>query len=98
VELAGQSFKWEAIVTQFVPNQALGWKSVSGPKHSGRIAFAPLERDTLVHVQMNYAPPLGRASAVVAPIEEQLEAYVEEALRQFKSSMETASRSEFATG
>src|SRR5215471_13433589 len=50
--------EWEAEITQFVPYQAIGWKSLSGPKHSGRITFSQIGEDTLVHVQMNYAPPI----------------------------------------
>jgi uncharacterized membrane protein len=88
MELAGQSFAWDAVVTQFIPQQALGWKSLSGPKHSGRITFSPLRQDTQMHVQMNYAPPLGRASAMMSPMEEQLESYVEHALHEFKASLE----------
>jgi len=98
VELAGRSFAWDAVVTQFIPLQALGWKSLSGPKHSGRITFSPLRADTLLQVQMNYAPPLGRASAIMAPIEEQLEGYVEHALHEFKASMEKGSQEQQATG
>jgi uncharacterized membrane protein len=85
IELAGQIFAWDAVVTQFIPQQALGWKSLSGPKHSGRITFSPLQHDTLLHVQMNYAPPLGRASAMMA---EQLADYVEHSLHEFKASLE----------
>jgi uncharacterized membrane protein len=88
--VAGRQFAWDAMVTQFIPPEAIGWKSVSGPKHTGRISFSPLAGDTLVHVQMNYAPPLGRASGVLAPIEEQLESYVEHALHEFKASLEKA--------
>ena len=98
VEVAGQSFAWDAVVTQFIPLQALGWKSLSGPKHSGRISFAPLREDTLLHVQMNYAPPLGRASAIMAPVEEQLASYVEHALHEFKASIEKGSGEQQATG
>jgi uncharacterized membrane protein len=98
IELAGQSFAWDAVVTQFLPLQALGWKSLSGPKHSGRVTFSPLREDTLLHVQMNYAPPLGRASAIIAPIEEQLESYVEHALHEFKASIEKGSQEQQATG
>jgi len=59
IEIAGQQLAWDAIVTQFIPNEAIGWKSISGPKHTGRMPFSPLANDTLIHVQMNYAPPLG---------------------------------------
>jgi uncharacterized membrane protein len=98
IEIAGQQFAWDAIVTQFIPNEAIGWKSISGPKHTGRIAFSPLGNDTLIHVQMNYAPPLGRASGLLAPIENQLASYVEHALREFKQGLEATGTSRRATG
>src|SRR6266567_2692118 len=53
----GRIFQWQAEVTQVIPNQVIGWKSVGGSRHSGRITFAPIGNDTLVHVQMNYIPP-----------------------------------------
>jgi len=98
IEIAGQQLAWDAIVTQFIPNEAIGWKSISGPKHTGRIAFSPLANDTLIHVQMNYAPPLGRASGLLAPIENQLGSYVEHALRDFKEGLEAAGAQRRATG
>lgn len=98
LEIAGQEFSWEAMVTQFIPNQAIGWKSTSGPKHTGRINFSPLGDDALLHVQMNYAPPLGRASGILAPVETQLEGYVEHALHEFKASLEKRGAPEKATG
>lgn len=61
---------------------------MSGPKHSGRINFARLGNDTLVHVTMNYAPPLGRLGRLLAPVTDHLESKIEEALRDFKRSLE----------
>ena len=59
VRLNGRTLEWDAELTQNIPNQALGWKSLNGPKHTGRINFSPLGRDTVVHVVMNYGPPGG---------------------------------------
>jgi len=98
IEIAGQQFAWDAIVTQFIPDEAIGWKSVSGPKHTGRITFSPLRDDTQLHVQMNYAPPLGRASGLLVPIRSQLESYVEHALHEFKAALETTGARQRATG
>jgi uncharacterized membrane protein len=84
----GKEFSFDAETTQFLPNEAIGWKSVSGPKHSGRINFARLGNDTLVHVAMNYAPPLGRFGRLLAPITDHLESYIEFALRDFKHALE----------
>lgn len=88
VRIDGKEFSFDAQTTQFLPNEAIGWKSVSGPKHSGRINFARLGRDTLVHVAMNYAPPLGRFGRLLAPITDHLESYIELALREFKHTLE----------
>jgi uncharacterized membrane protein len=88
VEVAGREFAFEAETTQLIPNEAIGWKSVSGPKHTGRVNFAKLGEDTLVHVTMNYHPPLGRLGRLLAPLEKHLERAVEESLRDFKEATE----------
>jgi uncharacterized membrane protein len=99
MEIDGRPFGFQAVTSQLIPNQAIGWKSVSGPKHSGRINFAKLGKDTLVHVSMNYAPPLGRFGRLLSPITDHLESQIEEALRDFKRSLEgsSATRREFET-
>jgi uncharacterized membrane protein len=84
----GHIFQWEAEVTQVIPNQVIGWKSTEGSKHSGRITFAPIGHDTLVHVQMNYVPPTVLARPVLAAISGRIEGYVEQALRDFKNEIE----------
>lgn len=86
--LDGKDFEWEAELVQYVPGQAIGWKSVRGPKHTGRITFAPLGNDTLVQVTMNYAPPLGIFSRALAPLSEHLEDFIDRVLRDFKASLE----------
>jgi uncharacterized membrane protein len=88
VNIAGRHFEWEAELEQFIPNQSLGWKSISGPKHTGRINFSPLGNDTLVHVTMNYAPPMRLLRPVLSPMVGNLEGYIEKALRDFKASLE----------
>src|ERR1051325_3142399 len=42
VSIDGRAFEWDAQITQTVPNESLGWKSLNGPHHTGRISFAPL--------------------------------------------------------
>jgi len=93
VLIDGKEFSFDAETTQLLPNEAIGWKSVSGPKHSGRINFARLGNDTLVHVAMNYAPPLGRFGRLLAPITDHLESYIELGLREFKHALEGNKRS-----
>ena len=87
-QIDGRPFAFNAVTSQLIPNQAIGWKSIRGPKHSGRINFARLGNDTLVHVTMNYAPPLGRLGRLLAPVTDHLESKIEEALRDFKRSLE----------
>ena len=85
----GRQAEWDAQLIHRQRNEELGWKSVSGPKHTGRITFSPIGPDTLVHVRMNYAPP-GRLLAVVAgpSVKDRLEFAIDRALRDFKESLE----------
>jgi uncharacterized membrane protein len=88
VDTGGKSSRWEAETVQFIPNEAIGWKSISGPKHTGRISFSPLGDQTIVHVTMNYASPLGRFSMLASPATDAMTTAINEALRDFKASLE----------
>jgi uncharacterized membrane protein len=88
VSANGKNSRWEAETVQFVPDEAIGWKSLSGPKHTGRITFSPLGDQTIVHVTMNYASPLGRLSLLAAPATDVIATVVNEALRDFKAALE----------
>jgi uncharacterized membrane protein len=88
VRLNGRSFEWDAELTQNIPHQALGWKSVKGPKHTGRINFSPLGRDSEIHVVMNYAPPGGELAGNLTGQTAALEHYLSQALRDFKAALE----------
>lgn len=98
VIIDGKEFEWQAETTQFIPNEAIGWKSVSGPKNSGRVTFGPLGKDTLMHVSINYAPPLGRFGGLLSPMTEHVESLIEEALRQFKTAVESGANSSGHSG
>lgn len=87
VHLDGRDFQWDAKITQVIPNESIGWKSLSGPKHTGRITFSPAGDQTVVHVIMNYAPPMGVFGAMVT-MEQHLEQWIERGLREFKAAME----------
>ncbi|HZQ93343.1 MAG TPA: SRPBCC family protein [Terriglobales bacterium] len=98
VDLDGRMVHWRAETTQHVPNQALGWKSLRGPHHTGRIDFSPIGHDTLVHITMNYEPPL-RLGRLFSPAAPMLEGRIERALREFKSALENGGRAaQRATG
>lgn len=88
VAVNGRTMEWDAEVEQFIPNQAIGWKSLSGPKHTGRISFSPIGNDALVLITMNYAPPARVLRPFVANMSEYLESYLEHVLRDFKASLE----------
>jgi uncharacterized membrane protein len=89
VRVDGKEFQWQAETVQFIPNESIGWKSISGPKHSGRITFAPIGNDTLMHVSINYAPPLGRLGGILSPITEHIEGHIQHSLRDFKAAVES---------
>jgi uncharacterized membrane protein len=88
----GKRVEWDAELTQLILNQAIGWKSVNGPKHSGRITFSPLGNDTLVHIQMNYAPPARFLRRALTPFTGDIEGYIERALRDVKAYLENRPR------
>lgn len=86
--IKGVPLQWDAELTQLIPNQAMGWKSVKGPQHSGRVTFSPLGNDTLVHVQMNYMPPVRFLRLALSPFSGEIEGYLEQALRDVKAGLE----------
>jgi uncharacterized membrane protein len=88
MSIYGKHVEWDAELVQRIPNQSLGWKSIHGPKHSGRINFSPLGNDTLVHVIMNYAPRLRIFGRAAEPLREPLEAHVKRVLRDLKAALE----------
>jgi uncharacterized membrane protein len=59
---AGTSVEWDAITTEWLPNEVIAWKSIEGSmvENSGRVSFRPDERGgTLIEVRMSYNPPAG---------------------------------------
>jgi uncharacterized membrane protein len=89
VRVDGRELAWTAEIEQFVPNQAIGWKTVSGPKHTGRINFPPLGNDTVLHVTMNYVPRTPLFRPFLAPMSGNMEGYIEAVLRDFKRALES---------
>jgi uncharacterized membrane protein len=88
VDVDGRKLEWDAAIEQFIPDQAIGWKSLNGPKHTGRITFSPIGTDTLVQVTMNYAPPVRWLEPFSSNVGEHLERYIDQALRDFKAGLE----------
>jgi uncharacterized membrane protein len=92
VNVGGKTIEWHAITEQFIENQAIGWKSVSGPKHTGRVSFSSIGDNTLVHVTMNYAPPARLLRPFLSPMTGHMEGLIEKVLRDFKASVESGMR------
>src|SRR5437016_14197570 len=91
INLDGKEFTWDSQVTQLVPQQSIGWKSLGRPRHAGRISFAPLGNQTVIHVVMNYAPPLGGLGSML-PIDQHLENWIDQGLREFKAALERSEK------
>jgi uncharacterized membrane protein len=89
VNVGGKTIEWDAITEQFIPNQAIGWKSVSGPKHTGRVSFSPIADNTIVYVTMNYAPRARFLRPFVSSMTGHMEGLIEKVLRDFKASVES---------
>jgi len=88
VRVDGRTVEWDAEVEQLIPNQAIGWKSLNGPKTSGRVTFSPVGDDTLMQVTMNYVPPLRLLRPMMQPMAAEIQAQVEQVLRDFKAHLE----------
>jgi uncharacterized membrane protein len=66
---AGVPVEWDAIVTDWVPNQLIAWKSVEGStvETAGRVRFQPTsDGGTEIDVQLSYNPPAGALGHAVA--------------------------------
>lgn len=56
-EIAGKSEVWDAEITEQVPDRHIAWRSTSGAKNSGKIAFvAQGANQTLVNLEVGYEP------------------------------------------
>jgi uncharacterized membrane protein len=68
---AGVPVEWDAVVTDWVPNQLIAWKSVEGStvETAGRVRFRPTaDSGTEIDVQMSYNPPAGAIGHAVATL------------------------------
>lgn len=66
---AGTTVDWDAIVTQFVPNECIAWKSVEGATvaNAGIVKFVPNEKGgTRIDIRLSYNPPGGALGHAVA--------------------------------
>jgi uncharacterized membrane protein len=67
----GVPVEWDAVITDWVPSQFIGWISVEGSplEMSGQVRFRPIsDGETEVDVQLAYSPPAGVAGHMLASI------------------------------
>jgi uncharacterized membrane protein len=89
----GQSVEWDAEIIKDEPNHLIAWASVEGADvdNSGFVRFqpAPVDRGTEVKVVIEYAPPGGALTAVLAKLfGEAPEQQIGDELSRFKQLME----------
>lgn len=90
----GHRVEWDAEVTEDVPDQRIGWRSLEGSDINtwGAVRFneAPAGRGTEVHVSMHYEPPGGNVGRAVGHFLGGLsQALIKQNLKQFKAYMES---------
>jgi uncharacterized membrane protein len=91
---AGMKVEWDAEVVADRPGELIAWRTLPGAEvlHAGIVGFAaaPGDRGTEVHVDIEYAPPAGRAGSIIGKLfGEEPELQVRDALRRFKQVIET---------
>jgi uncharacterized membrane protein len=88
----GIGVEWDAVITQWIPNEVVAWKSVEGStvENSGRVHFRRDERGgTLIEIRMSYNPPAGAAGHGVASLlGMDLETALDEDMVRLKSLLE----------
>jgi uncharacterized membrane protein len=68
---AGIPVEWDAVVTDWVPRQFIGWASVEGSavEHTGQVRFRSNQSgSTEIDVRMEYTPPAGAAGHAFASV------------------------------
>jgi uncharacterized membrane protein len=68
---AGIPVEWDAVITEWAPNQAIAWTSVEGStvRTTGRVRFRPLpDGNTEIDVHLSYSPPAGVLGHAIASL------------------------------
>ena len=90
---AGLAVEWDAEIINEVENQVIGWRSLAGSDvvTAGSVSFdtAREGRSTQVSVHLQYAPPAGKAGAMIATLfGREPSQTIREDLRQLKQLLE----------
>jgi len=87
----GKDVEWDAKIVEDVPNTRLAWASVDGTvSNAGAVRFDDHGETTGVEVSFQYDTPAGVAGELVAKLFSDPQKKVEEALAEFKRSIEAA--------
>jgi uncharacterized membrane protein len=88
-EVFGKDKEWDAEITEQVPDQKIGWKSISGDApNAGTVRFEPIGPDrTLVRLIMAYEPQ--GATEHIGDALGLLNTRVEKSVQQFKKYIES---------
>lgn len=89
----GTSIEYDAVITEFRPNDVIAWKTVEGApvEHSGTVRFdRNADGTTRVQVHMSYSPPAGLLGDAAARfLGQDLKTKMDEDLLRMKSLVET---------
>jgi uncharacterized membrane protein len=89
VEIAGISFEWDAVITQFERPVKFGWSSVKGLKNSGAYKLRAVDGGTRVYFTMEYHLPLGILDRLAGSLMENfMESVAQEVLTNVKRRLE----------
>lgn len=90
----GKTVEWDARIVEDVPGSKIAWASVDSSgadvQNSGAVRFDDHGGTTGVEVSLAYDPPAGALGEAVATIFSNPQSKVEEALKAFKSTIESA--------
>jgi uncharacterized membrane protein len=90
-EIGGKRKEWDAEIFQQIPDQAIGWRSMTGTKNTGQVSFEPTGNNgTKICLLLNYDPEgavenIGDALGVVGR-------RIEGDLQRFKEFIQTRQR------
>ena len=87
----GKDIQWDAKIVEDVPDTRLAWASVDGTvSNAGAVRFDDHGETAGVEVSFQYDPPAGIAGDLVAKLFSDPQKKVEQALQEFKRTIEAA--------
>lgn len=89
---ANMPVEFDAVITGFVPNELIAWKTVEGAPvaHAGIVRFESDEQGTRVHIRFSYNPPAGAIGhAIAALLGEDPKSMMDDDLARMKTLIET---------